>query len=369
MPYGYDVANAQIPQAANPIDSIAKGLTSGIDLGFGLQRAKQDANLNELRMRQVQQEIDQKKSDDDLRKFSELTSFYKNLKNPRNKEIFYENGIKPLAEKIFGSELPSMLDDKTSSYFDDAGELSQHLKDKKITIKDYKLGLQALYLKALKEGDEESAKGLLDASRMVSEPQQQGSYTFAGTDNSGNLVGINNKTFETKIAPSPTGKPLLPKNVTDVMANSSLYATRAEDANKQLDGLIQKGFDPTSLSSGVQKLLPNYFQGENAQALEQIGRNFGAAVLRKESGAAITKDEWDQVKLQYIPQPGDKPETLAQKALNRERAIQGLGQMGAKLPELSNSLIKSFKSEKEAESANLPSGTIIEINGRKARVK
>lgn len=336
MPYGYDVANVPIPQAANPLESVMGGAMKGIDLGLGLQRAKQDAQTNQLQQQMYQQELDQKKADSELRKFGELTSFYKGLKNKRNRELFYETGIKPLAERLFGTQLPPTLDERTSTYFDDAGELGQHLIDKTITIKDYKIALQGLYMKALKEGDEESAKGLLEASKMVSEPQQQGSYLFAGTDNSGNIVGINNKTFETKVAPSPTGKPLLPKNLTDVMANSSLFATRADDANKQLNGLIQKGFDPTSLSAGAQKLLPNYFQGENAQALEQIGRNFGAAVLRKESGAAITKDEWDQVKLQYIPQPGDKPETLAQKELNRDRAIQGLGQMGGTMPDLNS---------------------------------
>jgi hypothetical protein len=212
MPYGYDVANIPIPQAANPLESVMGGAVKGIDLGLGLQRAKQDAQLNQLQQQNYQQELDQKKSEGDLKKFGELTSFYKNLKNPRNKEIFYESGIKPLAEKIFGTQLPSMLDEKTSSYFDDAGELGQHLKDGAISLKDYKIGLQSLYMKALKEGDEESAKGLLESSKMISDPVSQNpSYTFQGFSGK-DPVFSSNKSTQLITGTGVTGNSFIPKN-------------------------------------------------------------------------------------------------------------------------------------------------------------
>ncbi len=56
----------------------------------------------------------------------------------------------------------------------------------------------------------------------------------------------------------------------------------------------------------------------------QSERNFINAVLRRESGAAISPEEFIQARLQYIPQPGDKPPVLAEKAKNRETVLAGM---------------------------------------------
>lgn len=371
MPYGYDVANAKLPQAADPIGSLMQGGVQGITLGLGLQRARQDAQTNQLQQQAAQLEIEKQNYDKFKRYLDMAQSPSFQSWSPQDQET--------IVKKVGESAIPALgiqldmsnykYDSKHKKLVDDLAEINNDPSlpvESKRTLSVNRIN-QEMY-KLSKDEHEQFMKGQEFA---LKQPQQSSSYIFAGSNPAtGDLIGINNKTFQTITTPSPTGKPLAPKNITTEMANSSLYATRANDANQQLNGLIEKGFDPTSISAGVQKLLPNYFQGENAQSLEQIGRNFGAAVLRKESGAAITKDEWEQVKLQYIPQPGDKPETLKQKAINRERAIQGLGYMGGQLPDLQNT-VRSFKSESDAEigSANLPSGTIIEINGRRARVK
>ena len=48
------------------------------------------------------------------------------------------------------------------------------------------------------------------------------------------------------------------------------------------------------------------------------------AQLRRESGAAINADEYAKADKQYFPQPGDDPETIKQKALNRKLAVEGM---------------------------------------------
>ncbi|MNY33828.1 hypothetical protein D3C86_1681260 [compost metagenome] len=47
-------------------------------------------------------------------------------------------------------------------------------------------------------------------------------------------------------------------------------------------------------------------------------------MLRQESGASIAPSEFDNARKQYFPQPGDSDKVIAQKARNREIAIQGL---------------------------------------------
>lgn len=60
------------------------------------------------------------------------------------------------------------------------------------------------------------------------------------------------------------------------------------------------------------------------QQVEQAQRNFVNALLRKESGAAISPGEFDNARRQYFAQPGDSPQVLEQKRANRETAINAL---------------------------------------------
>lgn len=68
----------------------------------------------------------------------------------------------------------------------------------------------------------------------------------------------------------------------------------------------------------------NYIVPENFQKAQQAGRNFLASILRKDSGAAITAPEEAQYGAIFLPQPGDKPGTLAQKAEARKQAIDAI---------------------------------------------
>lgn len=46
--------------------------------------------------------------------------------------------------------------------------------------------------------------------------------------------------------------------------------------------------------------------------------------LRFQSGATISESEFDQARKQFIPQPGDTPDTIAAKAQARARAVEGM---------------------------------------------
>jgi len=57
-------------------------------------------------------------------------------------------------------------------------------------------------------------------------------------------------------------------------------------------------------------------------------------VLRRESGAVISPEEFNNARKQNFPEPGDQPATLEQKRKNRDLVISGLatgaGTKGAK---------------------------------------
>lgn len=109
----------------------------------------------------------------------------------------------------------------------------------------------------------------------------------------------------------------------------ALFGKRMEQAEGDFNDLAEKGYDPTSLSSGAQRTtvlglgVPDRFKSEDVKRQEQAERNFVNAVLRRESGAAISPTEFDSAAKQYFPRAGDSAAVLQQKADNRALAIQG----------------------------------------------
>jgi hypothetical protein len=68
----------------------------------------------------------------------------------------------------------------------------------------------------------------------------------------------------------------------------------------------------------------NYFKTADYQRAEQAGKEFLQAILRKDTGAAITKEETAEYGTVYLPQPGDSAAVLAQKKASRNRAVQAI---------------------------------------------
>lgn len=105
---------------------------------------------------------------------------------------------------------------------------------------------------------------------------------------------------------------------------AATFGRRVESANNIFNQLADSGFDRTTKSAGFQSILPTALQGAASQQQEQAERNFVNAVLRRESGSAISKTEFDSAEKQYFPRAGDSPEVLAQKAQNRSLVQEGL---------------------------------------------
>jgi hypothetical protein len=164
----------------------------------------------------------------------------------------------------------------------------------------------------------------------------------------------------------------------EAQGKAATFGARAEEANRILGGLT---YSPVALATkmsasnfpGIGGLLGaagNAMLGKNEQMAEQSQRDFVNAVLRQESGAAISEGEFENAKKQYFPAVGDSKEVLAQKARNRDLAVQGFknqaGPYSFSAPQQQQE-VRSVKSIEEAMS--LPTGTVFVDPSGKRRIR
>lgn len=139
------------------------------------------------------------------------------------------------------------------------------------------------------------------------------------------------------------GKPL-----TESQGNATAYGMRMKESNSLINDLEKKGVTNTGiirstvggvvgmtpfigdkLQQGVQSsmnVLPGALGGPSAeqQQVDAARKNFITAVLRKESGAAISPTEFYTETQKYFSQPGDSEQVIKQKNHARETAIKAM---------------------------------------------
>lgn len=113
------------------------------------------------------------------------------------------------------------------------------------------------------------------------------------------------------------------KPITDEQAKAAGFVMRTQEAENTFQDLAPYVQDQ-GLGKYWQKLAPNPLKNAQQQQYEQAQRNFVNAILRRESGAAISPAEFYNAREQYFPQPGDKADVIAQKAANRQTVIESL---------------------------------------------
>lgn len=127
----------------------------------------------------------------------------------------------------------------------------------------------------------------------------------------------------------PDGKPILVRGsgkLTEAQSKDNVFATRAEGAlatfEPVADNLTSFGQraadrDPTGVVRGS-------VQSPDFQIAMNAGNEFLQAILRKDTGAAITAQEQVLYGKTYLPQPGDGPAVLEAKRQARARAVEAL---------------------------------------------
>lgn len=142
---------------------------------------------------------------------------------------------------------------------------------------------------------------------------------------------------------------------TEGQGKDNVYSTRARGALDVLEpvsgALTSVGnraaeLDPTGLSRGL--------QSEDFQVAMQAGTEFLQAILRKDTGAAITEGEENSYGKTYLPQVGDGPAVLEAKRKARIRAVNALesGMSAQQMLVRDRALVKSAEEAREGAPAS-----------------
>lgn len=111
-----------------------------------------------------------------------------------------------------------------------------------------------------------------------------------------------------------------PARPTEAQMRANLVTPRAEQAANDLMSFYESGAPLKTLLQRV-PVVGNFAMNEEEQRMNQAAEVLASAVLRLESGAAITEGEIRSYAKQLIPAPGDTPEVLAQKKATVQRAL------------------------------------------------
>jgi hypothetical protein len=95
-------------------------------------------------------------------------------------------------------------------------------------------------------------------------------------------------------------------------------------ASKGVKSLEDRVADAGLLAQGQLQYAPNLLKSSDQQRYRQAQRAFTEARLRKESGAAISKNEYENDARIYFAQPGDAPAVREQKRKARATVLSGL---------------------------------------------
>ena len=137
----------------------------------------------------------------------------------------------------------------------------------------------------------------------------------------------NQDLIEKQIAPVKAQGAAKVKEPTATQFAAGGYVKRMEQAEAVFDKLQQEGYRREDVSEAARSMVGRLIPGvmtPAAQQQKQAERNFLTAVLRRESGAAISASEMASGEAQYFDRVGDSPEVKEQKRANRLQAIESL---------------------------------------------
>ena len=159
-----------------------------------------------------------------------------------------------------------------------------------------------------------------DAIRSVLEatgtprPIQVESQTLPG--------GITVVRADGKVDILPAPKMVEGKDLTEGQSNSLGFASRMMLNEGTINDVVGRGYRPGGLTEFG--FTPERLRSDDRKIYDAAKENWIAAALRKESGAAIGKDEYAAADRQYFPQPGDSDKVLKQKANLRSTVFKSM---------------------------------------------
>jgi hypothetical protein len=137
---------------------------------------------------------------------------------------------------------------------------------------------------------------------------------------------------------------------------AAAFSNRMIDSVNVFEQVTQRGYDPSNVRDYAASNLPLSLRAtamsEDGQQYLAAKMNFITAVLRKESGAAISDTEFANEDLKYFPQVGESDAVIEQKRLARQTAINSMkAQSGGAFDYMQ-------KRQEPSEIADLPKGSV-----------
>lgn len=170
-----------------------------------------------------------------------------------------------------------------------------------------------------------------------------------GQENPGFMAFVNSKNAGPNLSVTydANGKPVISygkdsgTKLTEAQSRAALFATRASQAGENLDKVLASPYgqnlgtiDLTNAAdymAGMSKpespagaLVANAITTPEGRQMYQAANSFLTAIVRPDSGAALTPDEWLIYGRIFLPMPGDDQATLLQKAQSRKTATLAL---------------------------------------------
>lgn len=189
-----------------------------------------------------------------------------------------------------------------------------------------------------------TVEGVLEAMKAFAPPEMNPNERFKVAGGTlfdlaaeGGPQPVGQGAMQETVVMGPDGKPIMVQGgpgtsakFTEAQSKDNVYATRAGGA---LDKLESQGADGTvaddlaslkDKAAGAIPVVGNYLKSDAYQLAETAGQEFLQAILRKDTGAAITTQEQALYGETYLPQPGDSPQRLAYKKEARLRAVEAI---------------------------------------------
>lgn len=154
-------------------------------------------------------------------------------------------------------------------------------------------------------------------------------------------------------------KPHEAKRPNEIAVRASLVYPRAAEAAQVLDKYYSSGAPKTSLASHV-PILGNMAMSDEARSMTQAAETVASAILRLESGAAISPKEVQSYARQFLPQVGDDAATLAQKKATLQTQL-------ARMKAVADAAMNTAGVAQEAPIA--PDGARVPLSARVAQLK
>lgn len=108
-------------------------------------------------------------------------------------------------------------------------------------------------------------------------------------------------------------EPATEKAPTEAQQRAELAIARFGTANEVFNYLSQKGYDPTSVTSWVNRYLPEIIKSGDRKTYDSAVDAWSQGLLRLESGAAISRQEKGWYEKAFFPQVNDPPVVVATK--------------------------------------------------------